>query len=207
MKLSELSEQSGVPIASIKFYRRENLLPPGRSLGATTADYDESHVRRLKLIRAMTRFGGLSVAAVRDVLAALEEPHSPVEVLGIVDYAIPADLPEDAETTDGGPSWAADLIERMGWDVSDHSPHRAALDARMRALHRLGMDWDIEELLPYARLAEQVAHLDAARIELPADPEILAERVVVFSTLFGPVMPLLRRFAHENQARGRIADV
>ncbi|MFB8274655.1 MerR family transcriptional regulator [Nocardia colli] len=205
MKLSELSERSGVPIASIKFYRREGLLPPGRSLRATTADYDEGHLRRLELIRAMTRFGGLPVAAVRDVLAALDEPHSPAEVLGIVDYAMPTDLPEGAASVpdEDGPVWAAELVERMGWDVSEQSPHRAALDERMRALQRLDMDWDIEELLPYAQLAESVARLEATHMQQLGDNVTLAERAVVFSALFGPVLALLRRLAHENQARQR----
>ncbi|WP_405164309.1 MerR family transcriptional regulator [Nocardia sp. NBC_01499] len=203
MKLSELSERSDVPIASIKFYRREGLLPPGRALGATTAEYDEDHLRRLKLIRALIRFGGLSVAAVRDVLAALEEPQNPARVRGVVDYALPTDLPEtDPRTVDDDHSvWTAEVIERMGWDISEMSPHRQALDERMRVLRRLDMDIGVEELLPYARLAEQIAELDDTHLNWPGDSVTVAERVVVFSVLFGPVLPLLRRLAHENRAR------
>lgn len=205
MKLSELSERSDVPIASIKFYRREGLLPPGRALGATTADYDEDHLRRLKLIRALIRFGGLSVSAVRDVLAALAEPRNPAQVRGVVDYALPTDLPQTdsySRTGDADSSvWAAEVIERMGWDISEMSPHRQALDERMRVLRRLDMDFEVEELLPYARLAESVAELDDTHLDSPGDSVTVAERVAVFSVLFGPVLPLLRRLAHENRAR------
>ncbi|MFI6041659.1 MerR family transcriptional regulator [Nocardia sp. NPDC051321] len=203
MKLSELSARSDVPIASIKFYRREGLLPPGRAVGATTAEYDEDHLRRLKLIRALIRFGGLSVSAVRDVLAALEEPRNPAQVRGVVDYALPTDLPQTDSRTgdDDGSVWAAEVIERMGWDISEMSPHRQALDERMRVLRRLDMDFQVEELLPYARLAESVAELDDAHLDSPGDSVTVAERVAVFSALFGPVLPLLRRLAHENRAR------
>ena len=33
MKISQLSQASGVPVATIKFYLREELLPPGESTG------------------------------------------------------------------------------------------------------------------------------------------------------------------------------
>ena len=35
MRLAELSERSGVPTATIKYYLREGLLPPGRQVNAT----------------------------------------------------------------------------------------------------------------------------------------------------------------------------
>jgi hypothetical protein len=57
MRLSELSERSGVSIATIKYYLREGLLAPGRRVSATTADYDESHLRRLRLVRALIQSG------------------------------------------------------------------------------------------------------------------------------------------------------
>lgn len=46
MRLAELSERSGVSTATIKYYLREGLLTSGRQVNATTADYDESHLRR-----------------------------------------------------------------------------------------------------------------------------------------------------------------
>lgn len=44
MRLSELSERSGVSTATIKYYLREQLLPPGRRVSATQAEYTDSHV-------------------------------------------------------------------------------------------------------------------------------------------------------------------
>ena len=62
MRISELSRTSDVPVATIKYYLRERLLPEGRRTSATQAQYDDSHLARLRLIRALLGPGGLSVA-------------------------------------------------------------------------------------------------------------------------------------------------
>jgi DNA-binding transcriptional MerR regulator len=49
MRLSDLSAASGVPVATVKYYLREGLLPPGRLTAATSAQYDDSHLQRLRL--------------------------------------------------------------------------------------------------------------------------------------------------------------
>ena len=46
MRMSELSRLSGVSVTTIKYYLREGLLPAGRQLSATQAEYDGSHLRR-----------------------------------------------------------------------------------------------------------------------------------------------------------------
>jgi DNA-binding transcriptional MerR regulator len=68
MRISELSRASGVSIPTIKFYLRENLLPQGTATARTQADYPEAHLRRLRLIQALTGIGGLKLRDVRDVL-------------------------------------------------------------------------------------------------------------------------------------------
>ena len=62
MRISELSEASGVPVATLKYYLREGLLPPGESLGATRADYSEDHLRRVRLVRALVDAVGADIA-------------------------------------------------------------------------------------------------------------------------------------------------
>ena len=53
MKISELSERSGVPVATVKFYIREGMLPRGEALSTTRAEYGEEHLTRLRLISAL----------------------------------------------------------------------------------------------------------------------------------------------------------
>lgn len=45
MKISELSRRTGVPVASIKYFLRQGLLPAGRATAATLAEYGEEHAQ------------------------------------------------------------------------------------------------------------------------------------------------------------------
>jgi DNA-binding transcriptional MerR regulator len=211
MRISELSRRSGVPVATIKYYRREGLLPEGRVLNPTTVEYGEEHIQRLRLIRSLIQLGGLSVARTREVLEAVEQPLDAFETLAVVHHALP--LPSAETSGKGGEDHedAADeavsgravarveaLIESMGWQISDASPHRPALAEGLAALSRLGTNYTADDLIPYARLATSTADLDFAQLEGIEDQIALAERAVVLSVLFEPVVRLLRRLAQED---------
>ncbi|WEV77450.1 MerR family transcriptional regulator [Janibacter cremeus] len=53
---------------TLKCYRREELLPQGRVITRTSAEYDEGHVERVRLVRALTAVGGLDPATTRRVI-------------------------------------------------------------------------------------------------------------------------------------------
>ena len=71
--MSELARRSDLPVPTIKYYLREGLLHHGEAVGATRAQYDESHVRRLRLIRALTEVAGMRLDDVRRVLDAIDD--------------------------------------------------------------------------------------------------------------------------------------
>jgi DNA-binding transcriptional MerR regulator len=97
MRISELSSRTEIPVATIKFYQRENLLHDGVLTAATQAQYDQSHVARLRLIRALIDPGGLSIAAAHQVIQAIEEPPESVhELLGVAAAAVAGPNLEDA---------------------------------------------------------------------------------------------------------------
>ncbi|GAA3011572.1 MerR family transcriptional regulator [Kitasatospora sp. NPDC006786] len=206
MKISDLSRQSGTPVATIKYYVREGLLPPGRPLGATLTLYGDEHVQRLRLIRALTARGGLSIAATRDVLAALDEPLDPLARLGVVHYALPT--PVDAAETEAVDQQAHrvdELLAAMGWNVSEDSPHRRALAASLMDLDRLGVSYRTEDLLPYAEVAATAARLDLDQLEGIKDPLRLAEHAAIVVLLLEPVLAVLRRLAQEHESQRRTA--
>src|SRR4051812_6917252 len=90
MRISELSRESGVPVATIKYYLREGLLPAGIATSATSASYDERHVDRLNLIRALVDVGRVPIARVREVVTALEQPPTSWhDLLGAAHGALP----------------------------------------------------------------------------------------------------------------------
>ena len=76
MWMSELSSRSGLPVPTIKYYLRERLLHAGEAVGATRARYDDSHVRRLRLVRALTEVAGMRLEDVRRVLVAIDDPDA-----------------------------------------------------------------------------------------------------------------------------------
>ncbi|MFF4261374.1 MerR family transcriptional regulator [Streptomyces virginiae] len=222
MRLAELSERSGVAIATIKYYLREGLLPPGRRVSATTADYDEGHLRRLRLVRAMIQVGQVPVASVRQVLAHVDdESLGRTMRLGAALWALPHGSEQDdgtgAGTGEGGDgedeaTTAAraevdQLLRTLGWstarELGELSPVHRSLVAAVATLTRLGYPWDATLMAPYARLMHQVAVRDLDFVEtFPSEAE-KAETAVAATILFQPVLKALHRLAQEEESARR----
>ncbi|WP_441249428.1 MerR family transcriptional regulator [Kitasatospora sp. McL0602] len=225
MRLADLSEQSRVSIATIKYYLREGLLPPGRLVNATQAEYDESHLRRLRLVRAMIQVGRMSVAAVREVLVQVDdESLGRTTRLGAALWALPRATeaaPDEAEQDGHGqdeagqddPATAAarrqisDLIARLGWAdvaaIGPLSPVYRELVATVASLQRLGYPLDADDLAPYARLMEQTAVHDLDRMERLRTSVEQVEEAVASAVLFDPVLLGLRGLAQQQEAARR----
>ncbi|GGV65148.1 transcriptional regulator [Streptomyces griseoloalbus] len=207
MRISELSRRSGVPNATIKYYLREGLLPPGRATAATQAEYDETHLRRLRLIRALTGVRGLSVAAAKQVLDAMAEHRGDThELLGIAFGIRPAGTGAPGTADDDRSAEhpeAAALVDAMGWSVSAGNPARQIIDRTLQTLRSLDIEYDWQALLPYAELAERTARHDLDRIETITDPLEKAEHAVLLTFLLEPALMALRRLAQENESTAR----
>ncbi|MEU9012060.1 MerR family transcriptional regulator [Streptomyces sp. NPDC048479] len=220
MRISELSRRSGVPITTIKHYLREGLLPPGRATAATQAEYEESHVRRLRLIRALIGVRGLSVNATRELLSAASEHEADThQVLGLVLGARPVTEPEpesesasasasesESESDEDDRPGIADadaLLTEMGWQVSEHAPAKSVIAETLETLRSLGVDYDWRSLLPYATLAERTAAHDLDQLDDTTDPLEQAERALLLTVLLEPALLALRRLAQEDESAKR----
>jgi DNA-binding transcriptional MerR regulator len=53
MKISELARRTEVPKQTIHYYIRSGLLPKPRKMGSNSAEYDESYVERIRLIKEL----------------------------------------------------------------------------------------------------------------------------------------------------------
>jgi DNA-binding transcriptional MerR regulator len=199
MRISELSTQTGVPVATIKFYLRESLLPEGVRTSATQAQYDESHVARLRLIRALLGPGGLSVAAAHRVIQAIEEPPASVhELLGVAARAVA----RPGVVTDGDPR-VEELMQRCAWqiDEKDH-PTYAVLEDALRALDEAGFELPEGALDVYVEHMRQIAEYEIENV--PTDSPTAAVRYVVLGTvLIEPVILALRRLAQAEASARR----
>ncbi|WP_327719594.1 MerR family transcriptional regulator [Streptomyces sp. NBC_00490] len=210
MRLAELSERSGVSTATIKYYLREGLLAPGRQINTTTAEYDEEHLRRLRLIRAMIQVGRMPVATVREVLGHVDDDSLPRAMrLGAAVWAMPQ-VPEpdaDDEFVRGARASMEELLRTLGWSnaqaLTSISPSFRSLVVATAALRRLGYDWDPETLVPYARLMHQVAELDMEFMESHVSEAEKAEVAVLGVVLVEPMLRALHRLAQEEESTRR----
>ncbi len=202
MKISQLCDQTGVSVASIKFYLREGLLPSGERTSANQAEYGDTHVERLRLIRALIDIGGLSVATARRVLEAVDSPELPLDyVFGIAQYAVSdATLYEPVDPESIGLRTVDAVIERMGWDVTDENPGRQGAARVLDTYAELGHSHLAEISQNYVEAAELIARSDLDAVAKRVDVRDMAETVVVGTVLGDGLVASLRRIAQEHIA-------
>jgi DNA-binding transcriptional MerR regulator len=211
MRLSELSERGGVSTATVKYYLREGLLPPGHRVNATQAEYDEGHLRRLRLARALIQVGRVPVATAREVLTAAEDNALDEHMrLGAAVWALPhGPEPEDEDPATTAARREVDLLlKEIGWgfgrDTGELSPAHRMLVSAVAALARLGYPYDIAHLLPYAHLADRLAAHDLDAIEQYGGTRLeRVEAAVALTVLYEPVLLSLRRLAEAEESHRR----
>ena len=200
MRISELVAASGVPLATVKYYLREGLLHPGVATSARQADYDESHLRRLALIRALTDVAGLSLQNARTVLHLIDAPSADLfETLG---QAIGA-LPPYPQAADDFPRARA-ALEQLGQVYEPTYPAVAQLEQALAAAEAAGMPLSDERLEVYGRHIMAIAEADIAGA--PASPATAVEYAVLGTALYEPVLAALRRLAHQDAASRRLGQ-
>ena len=206
MRISELSDTTGLPVATIKYYLREGLLHPGRKLAERMAEYDESHVRRLGLLRALRELGDVPVDKLRALVAVAEGGTGTVHEMfaGAANALAPRPAPAGPER-EITRQVADDLIARAGWtSVGTDSVDRDNLATVLEAIVRYGTHpADPTEIAPYLEVADRIAryeigHLDAGKRRLE-----LLEEMVVGQVVFGQLLLVLRRLAEEHHSATR----
>jgi DNA-binding transcriptional MerR regulator len=197
MRISELSKQGGASIATIKFYLREGLLPPGEPTAKNQAEYNETHVARVRLIRTLTGIGQLSLSSVRTVLTAVDGPHLALRELCIVlNQALFAEQVATNEVVgeDRARQHIDKFLDELGWQVQPDSPGRQTLARVLAALRYLGWDCEADIFLPHAAAAQHLVRQE--RAALSDDPSTTIAR----SLLFGVAFTAMRRLAQEDIA-------
>ncbi|WP_285649012.1 MerR family transcriptional regulator [Actinomycetospora sp. NBRC 106375] len=200
--MGELSRRSGVSVPSIKYYLREGMLPAGERTGPNQADYGEDHVRRLRLVRALLDVGGLSVAAAKEVLAAVDGDVPLYEALGAAQDAVvtvPGGVSDEAAAearakVDG-------LVARRGWRVTEANPGRRAAADVLATYARLGWPQFGEAIDDYAAAMEQLAAREVESVLSGTDGggrERAVEGAVTGTVLGGSLLLALRVMAQAD---------
>lgn len=197
MKMAELSRESGVPVPTIKFYLREGILTPGERTQSNQAEYNEHHVKRLRLIRAMVGVAQTPIADVRDVLAALDDPDvSAHSVFGLAQRGV---MPKTGLLSEGPlPERLEQLAAQRNWTDTDDNPAWQTAASVLRSYDELGAD-DITSVLDaYAEAAEIVARADIAAIAARRGLVNQVEGVLLGTALGDVLFASLRRIAQEH---------
>lgn len=207
MRMAELSGASGVPVATIKYYLREGLLPAGERTGPNQARYGEEHVRRLRLVRALIEVGGLAVNQVSEVLKAMDaDEYGPHKIFGVAQATVThpgLDPDDDREPAQWARRRVAALIERHNWWVKTDSPAALALARALATLFELGEYDMLDQLDARAESVERVARLDLELVAAHEDIEAQVRTVVVGTVLGDVIMATLRRLAQVDASARR----
>ncbi|GAB3399671.1 MerR family transcriptional regulator [Schumannella luteola] len=201
MRISQLAAASGVPVATVKYYLREGLLHEGERTAATQALYDDSHVARLRLVRALLGAGGVSIAQARAILAAIDEPPAAIDLLGTAHNAITPPLDASADVDE-----VRAITSGWGWHTESCDPAvLGAVAAGLQGLRDGGFDLAPGVLDAYGRAARDIAQAEIDGI--PTESAEAAVRYVVLGTvLVEPLLLALRRLAEQVVSGERFGE-
>lgn len=200
MRMAELAAHSGLSVATIKYYLREGLLRPGRRTSVNQAAYDESHLDRLRLIRALAKVAGLSLSAIRDVIRTVDAHPSVLDAMAVTQDAL---VGVDLETTsvdDAAEVVLDEVIRARGWRVQPGSPaHRAAVEA-VAGLRSEELTMVLDHLSDYAAAADAVGRTDVRAVSGAGSLEAMVRGVVLGSVLRRPLLDALVLLAQQHYA-------
>jgi DNA-binding transcriptional MerR regulator len=190
-----------VLVPTIKYCLREGLPRPGELTSPDQAQYDESHLRQLRLIRALAEVSGLSIAAIGDLLAASGSPGTSLhDALGKAQYATtpryghPAG---DASRQAGAPRPASSSAAAAGGPSRTPRPGNCS-----PASWPPRVTWARTDLLAladaYAGPAGQIAAADLAAIHGRRSLDSQLKGVIIGGVLGDILLAALRRLAGED---------
>ncbi|WP_353987227.1 MerR family transcriptional regulator [Ruicaihuangia caeni] len=199
MKISQLSQAAAVSPATVKYYTREGLVPAGKRTGYNQTEYDDGHVARLRLIRALIEVGALSVATTRDILKAIDDPQLPLGAL--LGEAQKAGTPQrQGNPSDRSMERVTSVMQERGWKAHPGNPGIQLAAGVLDAYDSIGRP-DLADTLPrYAEAADIVAEADLDAVERSGDRDRMAEAVIVGTALGDTLLAGLRRIAQESQS-------
>ena len=210
MRMSELSATTVTPVPTLKFYLRERLLHAGERTSPNQSQYDDTHVERVRLVRALLEVGGLSVAQAARVVGALDSDLPLSSVFGVAQRAvsIPAALASaDDEATDAEPAPTAGqtriaaLCESRGWRVYPNNPGLPLAARVLDTYAALGLGHISDTVLDrYAQAADLVAAADLAAVGAVDELTEMTRTVAAGTVLGDTLLAGLRRIAQEAES-------
>jgi DNA-binding transcriptional MerR regulator len=197
-----LAKQADVPLSAVKYYQREGLLPAGVRTAPNQVAYGDRHVQRVRLIRALLETGGLSVAATKDVITALDAEAAPLsEAFQVAQHAMGARRAQESMPSELARARIESVAAAQGWCVTADNPGIEAAARALDGLRAIGFDAPDAYLAAYAVAAATAAAADLHALSGLSDRDAVAELMVVGTVLGDPLFAGLRRLAQEDATR------
>jgi DNA-binding transcriptional MerR regulator len=202
-----------VSVATLKYYLREGLLHGGAATAVNQAQYEESHVRRVKLIRALIELGRLSIAEVREVLVAVDdESQSLHDAFGAAQDAMAPDASSDSGWFDAALASVDAFLARNDLYVRPESPLRTMLAETLVWLTEFG--WGLPGIVVDAAVFDTLvpglkeqAEFEISSVPPDADRTAQVEFTVVGTMVFEVAAAAIRRMALEDASAKRFGPV
>ncbi|MGA9359459.1 MAG: MerR family transcriptional regulator [Mycobacterium sp.] len=197
MRVSELAEHTHVSVATVKYYIREGMLAAGDQTGPRRATYNDSHVQRIRLIKALTGPAGLSLSQAKTILRIIDEPKS-----SLIDrLAAATNLLADA----AGAAMEADyrscpraeqVVGWLGDPYRAEPPAATLLENALCAIEGAGFQLHPDQFAVYGEHMLAIAASEISNI--PTDPAEAVQYAVLGTVLFEPVLTAIRRLAQQS---------
>jgi DNA-binding transcriptional MerR regulator len=120
LKIQELSQASGVPTKTIRFYEESGVLPSPARKPNGYRDYDQSDIERLRLVAGARRLD-LSLDDIREILALRDQREAPCRTL-------------------------LDRIHQKANEVAERIVVLQRLEAELRDLYALGLTFPTDDV-------------------------------------------------------------
>lgn len=199
MQLNELSQRSGVTPASIKYYLREGLLPPGEAVHATRAEYAARHLERLELIQALRQIVGLNIVQIRGLVKMADDGVPRLDLLAAVQRVV-LNLENSTTAFSGETAEATDAVVRLrGWPDSP-SDARNALAAHLALMAGLKIPVSATVMETYSKAMDDVAGLDIAATTAPESTDGLILTAAVGMHMHSQLLLKLLALAQASHA-------
>lgn len=193
MRISVLAEVTGVPLATVKFYIREGMLPKGVATSATSAEYSEDHIKRIRLIQALSDVRALPLAQVKEILTLVDQPlPSMSESLSRAIGALPPYV-DDAEEY----PLARHALESLGYVYDTASAGVKQLNSAIQAVLDAGLYWNEPDIAFYGEMAMKLAAREVQPM-MSLSREEMVPFAVLGTAMYEPIILALRRLAHQT---------
>lgn len=199
MRMAELARRSGLSVPMVKYYLREGLLQPGKRTSVNQAIYNESHLERIRLIRALVKVAGLPLDKVREVVQVVATEPSALDAMAVTQDALVGEV-EAGSPDEVAAELLAQVIEARGWTCQPGSPAHGAAIRAVTELRTEELTMLIERLDDYAQAADVVGRVDVEAVGSAESLDTMIRGVVLGSVLRRPLLDALVLLAQQHYA-------